>query len=869
MNKKDLMKQFQKTPEKYWKLDFFKENGWGRKKCKKCGKIFWSLTDEDICADAGCKPYEFLGKSITNKKYDYFKAWKVIQDFFKKEGHFPLERYPVLCKWFPLHFTIAGIVDFYRMDGDKFVFEFPKSPVILLQPSLRFNDIPQVGISGRHWTCHSHIEQACEYDGKKGYWKERAIELDFKMLTKVFGIKPEGINFIEDVWLGAGAFGYSLEYFTKGIELGNCVFTEFQGTPDNFKPLEKKVIDMGAGLERFCWVSQGTATSYDAVLGPVIEKLKRKSGLKLNEKEFLKFSKYAGTLNLDDVPDLDKEMENIAKKIGMDIKHLKEVVSPVQAIYAITDHARALAFALTDGGIPSNVGGGYNLRVILRRSLNFINKYNLPFDLYYVIEKVSEYFKPAHPELVGKLDKIREMIELEERKYKNSVKNAEKIISSIRNITEEKMIELYDSHGITPEVLKEAHPKLKIPADFYAKVTEKHMGAEKEEREKCDYDVKLTKKLYYDDVKKFKAKVLKVYGEKIILDQTGFYPTSGGQECDHGTLNGKRVYDVQIENGVIVHGVEGKFKVGEKVEGEIDWKRRLQIVKHHTATHLINGAARKILGEHVWQAGSKKDEEKAHLDISHYDNIDDKTLKKIEKLANEFIRKKIKIEKKEMERMKAEEKFGFIIYQGAPVPSKKLKIVNIPNVDVEACGGIHLENTKDAEEIFIFRTKRIQDGVIRIEYVAGKGLVKKTKEKIKEEKVKRKKEYEEKMKEIKKLRELKNKLKDGEEKFIFEKSKGKRFLIKEIKDKSMKELQEISRELSTEDTVILLFGISEKIFVFGSTGEKTGVDIGKIVVEVCEELGGRGGGTAGMAQGFGTNIKKLKEVVEKVRKKLF
>ena len=242
MDKKGLMKKFQSDWENYWKLEFFTKNGWKRQKCSKCNKYFWSLVDQKICNDSSCKPYEFLTRKLINKEYDYFQAWNAIKKFFKANKHHYLERYPTVCRWFPLYFTIAGIVDFYRMDRDKFVFEFPKSPVILLQPSIRFNDIENVGKTGRHWTCHGHIEQA-----GNSYWKEKAIELDFKLLTEVFGIDSNEINFIEDVWIGAGAFGYSLEYFVAGLELGNCVLTEFSGTPDDYTTLDKPVVDMGAG----------------------------------------------------------------------------------------------------------------------------------------------------------------------------------------------------------------------------------------------------------------------------------------------------------------------------------------------------------------------------------------------------------------------------------------------------------------------------------------------------------------------------------------------------------------------------------------------------------------------------------------------
>ena len=143
-------------------------------------------------------------------------------------------------------------------------------------------------------------------------------------------------------------------------------------------------------------------------------------------------------------------------------------------------------------------------------------------------------------------------------------------------------------------------------------------------------------------------------------------------------------------------------------------------MQHHSATHLIAGAARKIVGDWLWQAGSKKDEDKAHIDMSHYQALTEEQVNKIEKMANDFIKKKIKYEKFEMPRAKAEKKYGFTIYQGAPVPSNVLRIINVSGVDVEACGGTHVDNSSEVEQIIIYKTERPADGAIRIFYKAGK-----------------------------------------------------------------------------------------------------------------------------------------------------
>jgi len=126
------------------------------------------------------------------------------------------------------------------------------------------------------------IGQISSANSPGGYWKDKCIELDYGMLTTVLGIKPEEITFVEDVWMGAGAFGNSLEYFVRGLELGNAVFTEFEGNESNFRIMKNKIIDMGAGLERLSWITMGTPTSYDCSFGPVVNKLIELTGLREN-----------------------------------------------------------------------------------------------------------------------------------------------------------------------------------------------------------------------------------------------------------------------------------------------------------------------------------------------------------------------------------------------------------------------------------------------------------------------------------------------------------------------------------------------------------------------------------------------------------
>ena len=265
--KEVLQERFSSEYEKYYDVDLFKRKGFVRKQCPNCGKHFWTLRPErKLCDDSTCSPYTFIGDPPTKKRLDYIQAWDVVEKFFVKNGHTSVPRYPVVARWRPdLFFTVASIVDFQRIEDGKVVFELPTNPLVVPQMCLRFNDIPSVGVSGKHGTSFIMIGQTA-IANKQGYWKDRCIDLDFELLTKEFGIPEQEVSFVESVWVGAGAFGYSLEYFVRGLEAGNAVFTAYEGDPSNYTELAEKVVDMGAGLERLSWITTGTPTYYDTSL---------------------------------------------------------------------------------------------------------------------------------------------------------------------------------------------------------------------------------------------------------------------------------------------------------------------------------------------------------------------------------------------------------------------------------------------------------------------------------------------------------------------------------------------------------------------------------------------------------------------------
>jgi alanyl-tRNA synthetase len=288
---------------------------------------------------------------------------------------------------------------------------------------------------------------------------------------------------------------------------------------------------------------------------------------------------------------------------------------------------------------------------------------------------------------------------------------------------------------------------------------------------------------------------------------------------------------------------------------KVDSKRREQIKKHHTATHLINMAARILLGNHIWQAGSKKDIDKAHLDVTHYENFTEEQTRKIEKFINDMIKKKVKVKKEVLPRSVAEQKYGFVIYQGGSIPETTLRIISIHGIDSEACAGLHVDNTEEIEEVFIFNTKKMQDGVIRIEYVAGKDLVKKTKKRLLMEK----KLAEE------RLRKKENDILEEKSRIRGLKEESQKLLgVNYVDTEDMKEIETVAKESVKEaDKYSIIIGNG---VVFGIKGKDCKEDIGKIVKEIARIMGGSAGGSGNEFKGGGPMKGKGKEAFEKFKK---
>jgi len=737
--KKKYTKIFPQDPDRYYPTKYLKSMGFVRGQCSKCARYFWNQDkNRKVCGDVSCVgKFSFLEKPLAKNHFSYLDIWKTFSKHFKKVGNYtPIKRYPVVARWrSDLHFVEASIDDFipYVVNG---VVKPPANPLTVPQFCLRFNDIGNVGITGSHYTGFVMIGQH-RFEKPQDYDTNAYMKHLSSYFFDVLGLDPKELTYHEDVWAGSQNFGPSVELFAGGIELCNQVYMQYHylgGNPE-FEDLKLKVVDMGLGQERVAWFSNNAPISYESTYASVLEKLKRETGVKMDANIMKKFYPLAGRLNLDETDDINKEWAGIAEEVSMNVDALKNAILPLQALYSIADHTRSLLFALSDGALPSNSGGGYNLRAIYRRAYDFNRKYKWNLDFGQIVKWHADALKSQYPELQDHLDDVQKVLAVEAEKYEKTLENIARIIKSIKGkIKTEKMIELYDSHGVTPQSLKDAGVDVNVPDDFYSLIAERHRKSdEKEERYLLNVsDIKKTERLYYADYKKdsFTGKVVKIIDDYVILDKTIFYPTSGGQLHDIGYLNDEHVIDTIVQDGVILHKVEhaNKFKVGDAVKGKIDKERRIKLAKHHTSVHIINGAARSVLGAHVWQGGSEKTPQKARLDISHYEALSNEQMRAIEKKANEIIKKAIRVEKFVLQKSEAEKKYGFILYQGGAIPGSELRVIKIADFDIEACGGTHLDNTKESELIKLTKSTKIQDGLVRLELKAGEAAKKYTQE---------------------------------------------------------------------------------------------------------------------------------------------
>ena len=894
-------------------LEFFHNNGYIRKKCRSCGAYFWTLdSNAELCGDQPCVEFNFIDNPITKKSFSLADVRESFLSFFEKHNHSRVsypetgDRCPVIARWrSDIYLTIASIADFqpHITSGEV---PPPANPLVVSQPCIRLNDLEEVGRSGRHLTMFEMLgHHAFNKDVDEIYWKEETATYCDEFFRKNIGIPSDVINYKEQLWVGGGNAGPCIEVIAGGLEIATLVFMNMKEDENGKITIEGKkyaqnplnIVDTGYGLERIAWYTKGTPTIYESVFPEIVNFL------------------------LENTKD-DFDMANV---------------------YALADHSKCLAFMLGDGIVPSNVKAGYLGRLIIRRSLRFIEKLKLSVSLKELVDLQLDLLEKEFPSLKQRKDQVDEILDMETKKFFETLSKGKGLVKRIlkekETIDNNELITLYDTHGMPPDVVrniaKREGVKVTIPKNFDSIIAELH-SHEKKEGAKLEIktDLPETILLYYEDhySKEFDAKVLwksdTDNGTKVILDKTTFYPDGGGQPGDIGVLSTDKkqviVKRVEKESNSILHIIDGDLKVGEEVHGKIDWDHRYSLMKHHTGTHVVNGALRKLFGEHIWQAGSQLGVNEARFDFSHYKSISEQEIKEIEKLANEFIKREILVEKKVMTRNDAERTYGFRLYQGGVPPGNKIRVLNIPGIDVEACGGTHLNNIKEVEKIRILKAERIQDGVNRIIFAAGKMVDAYQKEenelykKIVENlgtvyKIKEQKNVSEQLKESSKIlsvsvdqldKTIKRFLKETgeiEKTTVIDLTEACKHLFNEWKNvqkmKKKVSSDEIDRLKSRAETVPgtqikVITGLSEfdSIATAGTITNEEGyvvhiydgkkltssasgnvdIDLREIAPEIGKILGGSGGGNKKLTQCGGPkkdNIKEALELAKKLTKK--
>ncbi|WP_319508466.1 alanine--tRNA ligase [uncultured Methanolobus sp.] len=913
--------------EDEYQLDFFSENGFVRKQCSKCGSHFWTRDlERATCGDAPCDPYSFIGNPVFKKKFDLAEMREYYLNFFEERGHTRLERYPVVARWRDdIYLTIASIADFQPFVTSGEV-PPPANPLTISQPCIRLSDLDAVGRSGRHLTTFEMMaHHAFNKLGDEIYWKDRTMELCDEFLNSL-GADPMAVTYKEEPWAGGGNAGPCVEVLIGGLEVGTLVFMNMQQSDDgdivikgeNYRKMDNYIVDTGYGLERLVWASKGSPTIYDAVFPGIVNEIMDLAGVnhELDNSEYASIlsqnARLAGLMDVSEKANLFELRKQVASSIGTTVEKLSSIMEPVESVYAITDHTRCLTFMLADGIIPSNVKAGYLARLVLRRTLRMMKDMGISIPLSDIV-KMHIMNLPEYPEFQEKFYVIEDILSHEEQKFADTLERGKRMIQKSakhykdagEKIPLETLVEMYDSHGIPPEISKQAASEVDVdvdlPDNFYSLVADGHSKAEPKVVKVFPYSDRVeklpkTKKLFYDEPTRmnFEAVVLDVFDNHIVLDSTLFYPEGGGQPADHGTIVVEdivlNVIDVQAVNGVVVHIIEDMedelhLRKGDMVLGKVDEERRMSHACHHTATHIVNDAARKVLGDHVWQAGAQKFVDKARLDISHYKRISQEELDRIELIANRTVMENQRVTAEWMERVDAEKKYGFGLYQGGVPPGNIIRVLKVAD-DIEACGGTHCVSTGLVGPIKMLKTERIQDGVERIEYSAGLAAVRAMQEmesylsqsadalRVRPEHLPS--TIERFFNEWKEFKKENQRLKDelahvhvsqmANEAVIIG---GMRLVAKVIPNADIDELVKIAGELTTnKDMVVLLASDSAGVKIVGAAGDdalKAGADAGKIVRAMSGVVGGGGGGKPGMARGGGVDASKIDEAIESGR----
>lgn len=862
---------------------------------------------------------------------------KMFLEFFESKGHLVMNSFPLIPhndnSLLLINSGMAPLKPYFT--GQEIP---PRKRVATCQKCIRTGDIENVGKTARHGTFFEMLGNFSFGD----YFKKEAIAWSWEFLTEVvgldadrlypsvyenddeafeiwekeIGVAPERIfrfgkadNFWEH---GAGPCGPCSEiYYDRGekygcgeegctvgcecdryIEVWNNVFTQFNSDgKGNYTELENKNIDTGMGLERLATVVQDVTSIFDVDTMKAIR---------------------------DKICELAKTQYQIDGKKDVSIRK-------------ITDHIRSTTFMASDGVLPSNEGRGYVFRRLLRGAARHGRLLGIEGDFMAKLAAVViEEHKDGYPELDEKKEYILKLLTIEEEKFNKTIDQGLTILGEMEKELEkngakflsgEDVFKLYDTYGfpydLTKEILEEkgfevdekgflAAMEVQRVTARTARKTTNYMGAEETVYQQIDASI--TSSFVGYDHLNYQSEITVLTSETelvqeliagevgtILVKETPFYATSGGQAADSGlitTLGAEfEVEDtIKLPGGKIGHvGVvtKGIFKVGETVSLQVNTDKRASTAKNHSATHLLQKALRIVLGSHVEQAGSFVNEDRLRFDFTHFSALTTEELLKVEALVNEQITNNLLVNTKVMNIEEAKKEGAMALF--GEKYSSDVRVVTMGEYSKELCGGTHVANTGVISVFKILSETGIAAGVRRIEALTGNGVFAYYKELEKElsssakaaktEPAQLTAKIESYLEEIKALKseneKLKSKLANNALKDVMNQVvevKGTKLLSVKVPDVDMNELRNLGDQLKEKlgEGVIILASstASDKVSLIAMVTDsamKQGAHAGNLIKELASFVGGGGGGRPNMAQAGGKNAAGIDVVIKKAK----
>ena len=812
--------------------------------------------------------------------------------------------------------------------------EPPRHRVCTCQKCIRTGDIENVGKTARHGTYFEMLGNFSFGD----YFKHEAIAWSWEFLTEVVGLEPDRLypsiylNDDEafDIWNkevgipaerifrfgkednfwehGSGPCGPCSEiYYDRGpeygcgkpgctvgcdcdryIEIWNNVFSQFDNDGHgNYTELKQKNIDTGMGLERLACVCQ----------------------------------------NVDSLFDVDTVM-NITHKVSeLTGAHYGETEKRDVSLRVITDHIRSATFMICDGILPSNEGRGYVLRRLLRRAARHgkLLGVNDPF-LYQVVDTVIHENEGQYPDLREKQTYITKVIRTEEENFGRTIDGGMKIFSDLLAEHKQKLekifsgadaFRLYDTFGFPIDLTMEmaADEGLSVDENAFQKLMKEQKERAREARKalgdlgwagvEFGKDVPATEFVGYDH-SECDAKIVAIVADEelreevaagaeavVVLDQSPFYAEMGGQVADHGTITADGVVftvaDVQKNKGgkFMHYGrlAQGVLHVGDTVHAAIDMERRKAIQRAHSTTHLLDAALKKVLGDHVHQAGSLVEPDRLRFDFTHFEAISPEELRQVEELVNDAVLEGYPVVTEVLPIEEAKKK-GAVAMFGEKY-GETVRVVEMSDFSVEFCGGTHVDNTAKAGPFRIKSESSVASGVRRIEATCGKlslkamessqGVLSRAAQFLKTAPSGLLERMEQQANEMKQLRQ-------AVEKFKAEASLGeaRQFLAsaKTVKDlhvlattrngvdtAELRTMGDFLRDKDPKAVAVIASINGEKITFLAVCGKEAvarGIKAGDLVRHVSAICGGKGGGKPDSAMGGGSDPLKVDDALASV-----